>query len=70
MDVNSLMKRSLQLQSEIKAIAQEMGELQQELEEDVTEFCNIDKTSDRDPREITMDMSTFLNSRRDDREQD
>ncbi|KAG0667044.1 hypothetical protein C6P44_001845 [Monosporozyma unispora] len=44
MDVNSLMKRSLQLQSEIKAIAQEMGELQQELEEDVTEFCNIDKT--------------------------
>lgn len=70
MDVESLLKQSVALQTEIKAIAQEIAVLQQDLEEEVTEFCNIEKTTERDPREITMDMSSILNSRRDNGEKD
>lgn len=61
--VESLLQQSFAVQEEIKSLANELGQLHRDLEQEVTEFCNIEKTSDKDPREVTMDMSTFLSSR-------
>lgn len=60
--VQELLKQSLQLQRDIRSIVAELAQLQDGLEQEVTEFCDlVDKApSDQGLVELTMNMSSFV----------
>lgn len=60
--VEELLEQSVKLQSDIRSIALELAQLQNGLEQEVTEFCNlVDKgPSDQGLVELTMNMSSFI----------
>lgn len=65
-DQRVLLQRATRLQEEIVALAQEILQLQQSLDQELGEFCDIDR--DRAPHnnslaDITQEMSTYLKNR-------
>ena len=60
--VEELLEKSLQLQRDIRSIALELAQLQDGLEQEVTEFCNlVDRGSNEQGLvELTMNMSSLI----------